>query len=452
MRWALNRLALAITSMVALAFLVPLAVVTRQLAHDRAFGDARQQASAMVAALAIDADPRLLTLAVASTAAGSQRRLAVHLPGMAPIGAAHADPADVALAARYRRAVTTEAGTGVSYLSPTVIRDGRTAVIEVYVTRSDMERGVWRAWLALGAVAVVLVIGSTLVADRLGGRIVRATRRLAGTARELGRGDLSARVVPEGPPELRDAAQAFNAMARDMRRLLVAERELAADLSHRLRTPLTALRLDADAMPPGPIGDRMRQACDLLDEELEAIITGARRGTDGHTAETTDLVEVLADRLAFWSVLAEDQQRPWTVTGGDRPVPVPVSRGDLILAVDAMLGNVFAHTPEGCAFEVSISERALIVDDAGPGIADPAAAVRRGSSGAGSTGLGLDIVQRVAAAAGGRLEISRGPLGGARLAVVLAAPEPAGTALQAAVAAPPRRRGLFGSVRNSPRG
>ncbi|MCN0179544.1 sensor histidine kinase [Salinispora arenicola] len=421
MRWALNRLALAITSMVALAFLVPLAVVTRQLAHDRAIGDARQQAAAMVAALAVDEDPHLLTRAVMSTTAGSEGRLAVHLPDVAPVGVVHATATDVALAAGYRRPVTADTSGGLAYLLPTVISDGQTAVIEVHVPREDMERGVWRSWLALAGLAVILVGGSTLVADRLGSRIVRSTRRLAGAARQLGTGDLTARVAPDGPAELHDAAQAFNGLAQDMRRLIDAEREMAADLSHRLRTPLTALRLDVEAMPPGPVGERMRQACDLLDEELEAIITGARSSVGERDTECTDLVEVLADRLAFWAVLAEDQQRPWTVVGGDRQVPLPVPRGDLILAVDALLGNVFAHTPEGSAFQVTVSPDALVVDDAGPGIVDPAAAVRRGASGAGSTGLGLDIVQRIAIAAGGRLHIGTGSLGGARVALVLAA-------------------------------
>jgi signal transduction histidine kinase len=92
------------------------------------------------------------------------------------------------------------------------------------------------------------------------------------------------------------------------------------------------------------------------------------------------------------------------------------------------------------AFRVTVSEAGLLVDDAGPGISDPAAAVRRGVSGAGSSGLGLDIVRRVAEAAGGRLMIERGPLGGARIAMLLPVPEG-----ERAVAAPRpagrRRRG-----------
>ena len=440
MRRELNRLALAITSMVALAFLVPLIVATRQIAHDRAIADARQQAAAIVAALAVDADPQLLTSAVASTVAGSAGRLAVHLPGIPPVGASHVSGFDVAAATEYRRPVTAETTGGLAYLQPSVLSDGRAVVIEVFVPAGEMQRGVWPAWLALGALAVVLVAGSVLLADRLGSRLVRSTRELAGFSRRLGAGELGVRMTPSGPPELRDAAIAFNTMAGDLRRLLDAERELAADLSHRLRTPLTALRLDAETMPPGPVADRMRQACDMLDEELEAIIAGARLGVEARGAQTSDLVEVLADRLAFWSALAEDQQRPWQVLGGDVPVPVPLPRSELILAVDALVGNVFAHTPEGVAFRVTVSPAGLLVDDAGPGIADPAAAVRRGVSGAGSTGLGLDIVRRVAEAAGGRLAIERGPLGGARIALLL----PVRDTVEATTTARPgarRRRG-----------
>ncbi|MEV0901318.1 ATP-binding protein [Actinoplanes sp. NPDC049802] len=428
MRWALNRLALAITAMVALAFLVPLAVATRQIAYDRAISDARQQATSMVTVLGIDSDLVSLTNAVASTAAGSAGNLAIHLPGIEPIGATHLSDATVQRAAQERRAATADSAGGVAYLQPTVLTDGRTVVVEVFIPEADTRRGVGRAWLYLGALAVVLVGGSVLFADRLGSQLVRATRGLAAASRRLGGGELNERITPIGPRELRDAATAFNGMADDLRRLLDRERELAADLSHRLRTPLTGLRLDVEAMPPGPIAERMRQACDLLDEELEAIITGARLGSiEKRGSQQCDLVEVLADRLAFWSVLAEDQERPWEVVGGNEPVMIPMPVSDVILVVDALLGNVFSHTPDGTAFRVSVSASGLLVDDAGPGIPDPETAVKRGVSGAGSTGLGLDIVRRTAETVRGQLVIDRSPLGGARIGFLLHAPvlEPA---------------------------
>jgi signal transduction histidine kinase len=98
---------------------------------------------------------------------------------------------------------------------------------------------------------------------------------------------------------------------------------------------------------------------------------------------------------------------------------LPLSRSELILVVDAMLGNVFSHTPDRAAFRVSVSSEGLLVDDAGPGIADPSLSVQRGVSGAGSTGLGLDIVRRAASQLGGELVVTRSPLGGARVGILL---------------------------------
>jgi signal transduction histidine kinase len=57
----------------------------------------------------------------------------------------------------------------------------------------------------------------------------------------------------------------------------------------------------------------------------------------------------------------------------------------------------------------------LIVEDSGPGFADPTAALRRGTSGGGSTGLGLDIVRHAVETTGGTVHLERGKLGGARV-------------------------------------
>ena len=98
---------------------------------------------------------------------------------------------------------------------------------------------------------------------------------------------------------------------------------------------------------------------------------------------------------------------------------MPVPRSDLAAAADALIGNIFKHTAEGTGFAVTLhrGEGAVLVlvADAGPGIADPDAALRRGSSGAGSTGLGLDIARRVAESTGGGLKIGTSALGGAQV-------------------------------------
>ena len=105
-----------------------------------------------------------------------------------------------------------------------------------------------------------------------------------------------------------------------------------------------------------------------------------------------DVSEVVRDRMVFWSALAGDQNRPHRVIGAQLRIPVPVPRAELAAALDAVIGNVFRYTPQGTAFEVAVSRRdgyvAIRIDDAGPGIANPDRALRRGASDQGSTGLG----------------------------------------------------------------
>jgi signal transduction histidine kinase len=416
-RWALVRVALATTTMVALAFLVPLWMVVSQIARDRALVDARQQASAMVAALTVTTDRTALAEAEASTDAGGTGRLALHLPDGPAIGTGHAAPADVARVAQTKRSGIRNVSGGVAYLQAVALRDARIAVIEVFVPDTDLRRGVPAAWLAMTGVGLVLVGGSALVADRLGARIVGSVRDLAAATRSFGQDDLAARIEPSGPPELVGVGRSFNAMADRMVGLLRAERELAANLSHRLRTPVTALRLELEGRAGPPDLDRLRQTVMIMSDEVDGIIRAAQAPLSARSSDRCDLTDVLADRLAFWAVLAEDHGRPWTVLGDSGPLWVPAVRADAENAIDALLGNVFHHTPEGTPFRAGIVGQSLVVEDDGPGIADPQAAARRGASSSGSTGLGLDIVRQLAVTAGGTVHIGPGKRGGTRVEV-----------------------------------
>lgn len=149
--------------------------------------------------------------------------------------------------------------------------------------------------------------------------------------------------------------------------------------------------------------------------------------------------------MDFWSALAEDEGRKVRVAGVDRPVRIPVARPELAAALDALLGNVFRHTPEGTAFSVDVhnGEDAVIVlvSDAGPGITDPEAAMARGNSGHrdGSTGLGLDIVSRVAESTGGDVRIGSSVLGGTEVRIWIGLDPREGVG-------PVRRRGHRGTV------
>jgi signal transduction histidine kinase len=140
----------------------------------------------------------------------------------------------------------------------------------------------------------------------------------------------------------------------------------------------------------------------------------------------------VAERVRFWSALAEDERRAFTAHLPRLPLPVRLSHQDLSACVDALIGNVFAHTPEGTTFHVSLAPQPdggamLIVADDGRGFAtvDAAAAAERGVSGAGSTGLGLDIVRRAAERTLGGIEVGRARSGGAQITVHFGPPTPA---------------------------
>ena len=90
--------------------------------------------------------------------------------------------------------------------------------------------------------------------------------------------------------------------------MIAAERVMAADLPHRLRTPLTALRMNAAALGPGRAADETRIAVDRLEQEVDLIIRAARRPAPDEPP-SCDAAEVLRDRIGFWSALAEDQGR-----------------------------------------------------------------------------------------------------------------------------------------------
>ncbi len=95
---------------------------------------------------------------------------------------------------------------------------------------------------------------------------------------------------------------------------------------------------------------------------------------------------------------------------------VHTTKDDIGRVLDTLMENVFAHTEPGTEISITVtSTGVLLIEDGGAGF-EPSAA-ERGASGGGSTGLGLDIVQRITDRNGGTLTIDASPLGGARVSV-----------------------------------
>ena len=407
--------AAAVAATVLIAFVVPLGLAVRALAENRAIAEAEQTAQSVATVFALTDDRQVTADAVVAAQARSSAVLTVYRSDGTVLGARSPRTADVGRAFR-GAAFASDDGQGRNVFVPATRADGTVAVVRAQVELAELRRGVTRSWLLLGGLGVVLLLATVAMADRLGRSFIRPVRNLALTARQVSAGNLSARVEPEGPPEVADVGTALNGLAGRINELLAAERETVADLSHRLRTPLTALRLDADAVATPADRQRLRADVDALEATVTELIREAREPSQQPPADPIDLVPVVRERAAYWGALADDQSRRWALAVEVDTLPVRLRRQEAEALVDVLLDNIFSHTPEGTAYWVNLERRALVVEDAGPGFGDPAVA-QRGHSAGGSTGLGLDIVGQVAERIGGSLLVGQRDGGGGRVEV-----------------------------------
>lgn len=419
MRRRVFLLVAATTTLVLVAFLVPLALLVKNVAADRAVQRATVEAQALTSLVATT-DRAALADAVRQVDARSVNDVTVFVDG-AVLGT-RAERSPLVTLAERGRSQSGEVPGGREIVFSVDRRGAPPAVIRTFVSDDALATGVPRAWLLLGGLGIALLLVSLVVADRLARSFVRSTVDLAAVSHRLGRGELDARADTSAPGELGVVATALNGLAGRIGDQLREERETIADLSHRVRTPLTSLRMAAESLEP-EAAERIGAEVDAVNRAVTDVIQQARRR--GAAPEHADAAAVVAERVAFWAVLAEDTERDLTVAVAPGPLPVALPTADLEACVDALLGNVFAHTPHGTAFHVGLSRvdggARLTVADAGPGLPEPGV-LRRGVSGAGSSGLGLDIVRRAAQRTGGDVWFDRSASGGLLVVVDLLAP------------------------------
>ena len=413
MRRRLALVALATTALVVLSVLLPLAVAVKTIARDRAVREGELSAQGLVPVLAVVHDRATVEEAVARARAFGKAALSVVLPDGSTVG----DPlADRRLleAPRRGRAVNVRSQGGIEVLTPVDAADGSRSIIRVRVSGRSLTRGVAPAWTILFLLGLVMLLLAVAVADRLARSIVRPVRAVELVTQRLQSGELDARAELVGPPEVQAVASTLNQLAARITELLQNERETMADLSHRLRTPIAALRLEADSLRDEVEAQRVTIGVEEIARAVDELIGQARRSAPV-APSSCELLDVVRDRCAFWSVLAEEEHRPFDVALAERPVVVPIGEDELAACIDTLLGNVFAHTEPGTAMRVQADVEALIIEDDGPGFA--VLTPQRGRSGAGSTGLGLDIARRTAEHLGAQLVLGTSKSGGARIEI-----------------------------------
>jgi signal transduction histidine kinase len=415
-RRRLSALVLAVTALLLVAYTVPLGILVRTQADERARSDAERRVQALAG--------NVVTLVSRAGEVDMTSIATLQLPdGVSILGSDGTNLGVESFDRAFAESTAQASASASTYLVddswqlslPVIGRNGW-AVVTAVVPAEELTRGVYRAWGFLVLLGLILIATAMLMADRLGRTLRDPVDELADAARRIGDGDLDTRVEPPGIPELTVVADALNRLAPQLRNLLVSEREAVADLSHRLRTPLAGMRLQAEAMTEATervemlgLVDRMQAAVDRLIIDARAVDAEAR----------SDLAAVAAHHAEFWSVLAEEEHRSFTTTLPPFPVPVDVSADELGDVIDILIGNVFDHTASGTGFRLRVAvERAravLAVSDDGEGFAAGTDPLARGESTAGSTGLGLDIARRLAERLGGGIALDSTPEGGARI-------------------------------------
>ncbi|WP_182111783.1 MULTISPECIES: HAMP domain-containing histidine kinase [unclassified Actinotalea] len=301
---------------------------------------------------------------------------------------------------------------------PEVVRTDSGAVVLLTASWWDV------FWRSAGAVALVAAAAVVAFAAGIAMALWQARRLaaplvyLAASAEQLGSGQVRPRLEPSGIEEIDLVAAELARSADRLAGRLAAERQFAADASHQLRTPLTALTMRLEEIAAATEKEEVREEARISLEQVERLVTvvddllARSRRAQGGTTEAVHLRDVV------------DQQREeWTPSfaSAGRRLEVEVPPGTAVLATPGALAQALATLIENSlvhgAGTTTVRARpsgasgAMVVEvsDEGPGVSDdlaPRIFEREVTSGKG-TGLGLGLARDLVAADGGRLELAQ---------------------------------------------
>ena len=268
--------------------------------------------------------------------------------------------------------------------------------------------------------ALPIVFVSVLVIIGVSGGLRRMTRpmnNLIEAARRIESGDYSAQVHEWGSSDIRSVARAFNSMSARLKTIDEQRRNFMADVTHELRTPLSVIRGQAEAIADGvypadeahlaPILDATK-TLDRLVEDLKTLVDTDAGNLVLHK-EPTDLSALIRDTVESFRSQAESKGVVLTTTIADNLPPKDVDPSRMRQVIGNLLSNAIRHTPSGGSVKVTLDSSVITVTDTGEGISpelQPHVFERfaKGPNSSGS-GLGLAIAWDIANAHSGQLAI-----------------------------------------------
>ncbi len=289
------------------------------------------------------------------------------------------------------------------------------AVVIVGVPALAAAAGRSGAWIALVAVTMVVAAAAAAsLAALLAAWLARPVEELAEAAGRLGRGDPRPLGRRYGVADLDQLADGLDSSARRLSSLLAADRELAVDASHQLRTPLTALSMRLEEMiaaadDPDVVreeGSAALAQAERLADVVTQLLSPARRATAA-AAALTGIDEIIRQQVVEWEPAFRRAQRKLVVIGV-RGLQAHVTPGGLAQVLATLLDNALMHGGGTVTIQTSQSARSVVIEvrDEGKGVPPELASriFERSVSGRPEgTGLGLALARTMAAADGGRV-------------------------------------------------
>ena len=274
-------------------------------------------------------------------------------------------------------------------------------------------------FINLTLLVLILVIALYLVART----VTRPLSELARAADSIGRDARPAPLAERGAHELRHAARAFNTMQERLHRYLDSRTRVLAAMSHDLKTPLTRLRLQVEALDNPPMQARIGRELDEMESMVREALSLLRGLDDGESAAPIDIDALLGQlREQFAEMGAK-------VTVSGRATRPFVGRPQ---ALKRLFTNLIANAVKfGSRADLVVEdgpELTIRVRDRGPGIPEEELErvfepfYRLDSSrnrDSGGTGLGLSIARDIAQAHGGTLTLHNLPEGGLEATLAL---------------------------------
>jgi signal transduction histidine kinase len=339
------------------------------------------------------------------------------------------DPTDAAAAAHSLPdrsvSISRDGGPPVTFGGPPGDGDVITASavtknfrVTVVADDSVATEGVTEALALTGSLALLAVGVAVGLAVFQARRLARPMQELAGAADRLGSGDAGPLGRRYGVAELDRVAEGLDESAQRISDMLAAEREFAADASHQLRTPLTALSMRLEEMVGAadqPAVVREEGAAALVQtERLAEVVSqllGRTRSRPGGSRKRVSIDDVVAQQVVEWDPAFRRKNRKLEVAG-DKNLRAYGKPGTLSQVIATLLDNALVHGAGTVTIRTSRTPNSVVIEvrDEGKGV--PAELVprvfeRSVSGKPGGTGLGLALARSIAAADGGNVVLVR---------------------------------------------